>query len=143
MFTEWIAGIFKASSGLAHPFQRHKPKEEPGPHPPVNHTECSTSLLFFFFNLGKKRRKTNSQQDQCLNGRWKGGGGKGEVGSSFAQMIKNPLAMRETWVRPLGREDAWRRAWQPTPVLLPGESHGLRSLVGYSPLGHKESDVTK
>ena len=37
----------------------------------------------------------------------------------------------------------WRRAWQPTPVFLPGESHGQRSLVGYSPWGHKESDVTE
>ena len=36
-----------------------------------------------------------------------------------------------------------RRQWQPTPVLLPGESHGLRSLVGYSPKGRKESDTTK
>ena len=36
----------------------------------------------------------------------------------------------------------WRRAWQPTPVFLPGESHGQRSLVGYSPCGHKEA-VTK
>ena len=34
----------------------------------------------------------------------------------------------------------WRRAWQPTPVFLPGESHGQRSLVGYSPWGHRESD---
>ena len=33
--------------------------------------------------------------------------------------------------------------WQPTPVLLPGESHGHRSLVGYSPWGHKESDMTE
>ena len=33
----------------------------------------------------------------------------------------------------------WRRQWQPTPVLLPGESHGPRSLVGYSPWGRKES----
>ena len=32
----------------------------------------------------------------------------------------------------------WRRAWQPTAVFLPGESHGQRSLVGYSPRGHKE-----
>ena len=37
----------------------------------------------------------------------------------------------------------WRRAWQPTPVFLPGESHGERSLVGYSPWGCKESDVTE
>ena len=37
----------------------------------------------------------------------------------------------------------WRRKWQPTPVFLPGESHGRRSLVGYiSPWGHKESDMT-
>ena len=36
----------------------------------------------------------------------------------------------------------WRRKWQPTPVLLPGKSHGQRSLVGYSPWGRKESDMT-
>ena len=34
-----------------------------------------------------------------------------------------------------------RRQWHPTPVLLPGESHGQRSLVGYSPWGRKESDM--
>ena len=37
----------------------------------------------------------------------------------------------------------WRRKWQPTPVLLPGESHGWRSLVGYSPQGRKELDTTE
>ena len=37
----------------------------------------------------------------------------------------------------------WRRKWQPIPILLPGESHGERSLVGYSPWGRKESDTTK
>ena len=37
----------------------------------------------------------------------------------------------------------WRRKWQPTPVLLPGEFHGLRSLVGYSPWDCKESDTTE
>ena len=37
----------------------------------------------------------------------------------------------------------WRRKWQPTPVFLPGESHGQRSLVGYSPQGRKESDMTE
>ena len=36
---------------------------------------------------------------------------------------------------------AWRRKWQPTPVFLPGESHGQGSLVGYSPEGCKESDT--
>ena len=37
----------------------------------------------------------------------------------------------------------WRRQRQPTPVLLPGKSHGWRSLVGYSPWGHEESDMTE
>ena len=37
----------------------------------------------------------------------------------------------------------WRREWQPTPVILPGESHGQRSLVGYSPWGCKELDMTE
>ena len=36
-----------------------------------------------------------------------------------------------------------RRAWQLTPVFLPGESHGQRNLVGYSPQGSKESDATE
>ena len=37
----------------------------------------------------------------------------------------------------------WRRAWQFTPVFLPGESHGQQNLVGYSPWGHTESDMTE
>ena len=44
-----------------------------------------------------------------------------------------------SWVRKI----PWRRAWQPTPVSMPGKSHGQRSLVGYSPWGRKESDMTK
>ena len=45
----------------------------------------------------------------------------------------------DPWVRKI----PWRRAWQPTPVFLPGESHGQRSLVGYIPWGHKESGTTE
>ena len=37
----------------------------------------------------------------------------------------------------------WRKQWHPTPVLLPGESHGRRSLVSYSPWGREESDMTE
>ena len=43
------------------------------------------------------------------------------------------------WVRKI----PWNRKWQPTPVFLPGESHGQRSLVSYSPWGRKESDTTE
>ena len=38
---------------------------------------------------------------------------------------------------------AWRREWQPTPVSLPGESHGQRSLASYSPWGRKNSNMTE
>ena len=38
---------------------------------------------------------------------------------------------------------SWRRNWQPTPVLFPGKSHGRRNLVGYSPWGSEESDMTE
>ena len=43
-----------------------------------------------------------------------------------------------TWVGKI----PWRRKWQPTPVFLPGKSHGRQSLVGYCPWGRKESDRT-
>ena len=43
------------------------------------------------------------------------------------------------WVRKI----PWRRKWQPTPVFLPGEPHGQRSLAGYSPWGCKELDTTE
>ena len=58
-------------------------------------------------------------------------------------MVKNLPAMQETHVQSLGQEDPWRREWQLIPVYLPGESHGQRSLVGYSLWGRKESDPTE
>ena len=51
--------------------------------------------------------------------------------------------MQETWVQPLGQEDPWRREWQPTPVFLPGESHGQGTLASYSPWCRKELDTTE
>ena len=45
----------------------------------------------------------------------------------------------DSWVRKI----TWRRKWQPTPVLVPGKSHGPRSLVGYSPWGHKDLDISE
>ena len=44
----------------------------------------------------------------------------------------------DLWVRKI----PWRRKWQPTPVFLPGESHGQRSLGGYSPWGQQELNMT-
>ena len=61
----------------------------------------------------------------------------------MAQTVKHLPAMRETRFNSWVGKIPWRRKWQPTPVLLPGKLHGLRSLVGYSPWGRKESDMTK
>ena len=57
----------------------------------------------------------------------------GKESASSAGDMGNP------WVRKI----PWRREWQHTPVFLPGESHRQRSLVGYSPWGHRESDTTE
>ena len=50
----------------------------------------------------------------------------------MAQIVKNLPAVPGTQVPSLGWEDPLRRKWQPTPVFLPGKSHGQRNLVGYS-----------
>ena len=63
--------------------------------------------------------------------------------SLVARAVKNLTAMQEIWVKSLGWEDPLEKGWQPTPVFLPGEFHGQRSLVGYSPQGHKELDMTE
>ena len=63
----------------------------------------------------------------------------------MALVLKNPPADAGD-VRGVGSISGkipWRRKWQPTPVLLPGKSHRQRSLAGYSPWGHKESDAIK
>ena len=52
--------------------------------------------------------------------------------SLMAQLVKNLPAMWETWVRSLGQENPLERGWQPSPVFLPEEFHGQRSLAGYS-----------
>ena len=63
---------------------------------------------------------TSGKESACQNGRCKRSG-------------------VDPWVEKI----PWRRTWQPTPVLLPGESHGQRSLAGYGPWAPKESDTTE
>ena len=58
-------------------------------------------------------------------------------------MVKNPPAMQEMSVRSLGREDNLEMEMSThSSIFLPRESHGQRSLAGYSPWGRKESNVT-
>ena len=63
--------------------------------------------------------------------------------SLVAQRLKHYLQGGRPGFNPWVGKIPWRRKWQPTPVFLPGKSHGLRSLVGYSPRGRKESDTTE
>ena len=63
-------------------------------------------------------------------------------------VVKNPVSYQCRRRRRLkfdlwARKTPWRRNWQPTPVFLPGEFHGQRSLVGYSLWGHKELDTAE
>ena len=64
--------------------------------------------------------------------------------SFVAQLVKNQPAMRETWVRSLGWEDPLEEGMAThSSVLAWRSAHGQRSLAGYSPWGHKESDTTE
>ena len=63
--------------------------------------------------------------------------------TAVAQLVKNLSAVQEIQVQSPGGEDPLEKKMQPTPVFLPGESHGQRSLVGRSPWGGKELDTTE
>ena len=101
----------------------------------VNHADCSWILLLIWTELPTHFRPGLSSLLA--------------VGWGWSQVRwrceKNPSARRHKrrgfnpWVGKI----TWRRKWQPTPVFLPGESHGQRSLAGYSPRGHKELDRTE
>ena len=54
-------------------------------------------------------------------------------------MQETPETRLDPWIKKI----PWRRKWQPTPVSLPGKSHGQRSLAGYSLWDHKESDIAE
>ena len=81
---------------------------------------------------------------------------EGEVDTAWFSNKKERRERGREGGRKKGKKEGWmkggkkkrngnvtyqRRQWQPTPVLLPGKSHGRRSLVGYSPWGHKELDA--
>ena len=63
--------------------------------------------------------------------------------SLVAQTVKHSPDTQETRVQSLGQEDPLKKGRLPTPSFLSEELHGQRSLAGYSPWGHKESDMTE
>ena len=102
------------------------------------HSLCKTQKLRPFTGLSERLdgKKSKDEKSACtLFGQWLRGkepgchaGDSGDMGSIPYQGVgKIP----------------WRRKWQPTPVFLPGKSHGQRGLEGYSPWSHKELDMTE
>ena len=63
----------------------------------------------------------------------------GFPGGSVGKESACSMGDLDSWVR----KSPWRRKWQPTPVFLPREFQGQRNLLGYSPWGHKELDMTE
>ena len=78
------------------------------------------------------KRKNRTCDQNIIKGRWLSGK------ESACQRRRHRRCRLDLWVGKI----PWKRKWQPTPVFLPGESHRQRCLVGYSPWGHKESDMT-
>ena len=72
----------------------------------------------------------------------KRGWGRREGASQVAQWERICVPIQEAKFRSLGQEDPLEKEMATHPVFLPGESHGLRRLAGYSPWGHKESGTT-
>ena len=64
-------------------------------------------------------------------------------GFPSASVVKKLPTVWETWVRSLGWEDPLEKGMATTPVFLPEKFQGQRRLEGYSPWGHKESDMTE
>ena len=75
-------------------------------------------------------------------------GSAGKRASQVALVVKEPACQgrrlkRRNRFDPCIGKIPWRKAWQPTPVFLPGESYGQRSLAGHNPWGRKELDTTE
>ena len=79
-------------------------------------------------------RLNNQPQFHCSPTYW---GFIRKLASLVAQSVKNRPAVQETKIRSLVGKIPWRRKWHTTPVFLPGELYGQRSLAGYSPWGCK------
>ena len=102
-------------------------------------TDAGLSLLYSQGDYSKNRRCSEEFVKLFLDSSCRGflGGASGK--ESACQCWRHKRCRFDPWLRKI----PWRRPWQPTPVFLPGESLGQRTLVGYGPQGHKESDTTE
>ena len=90
--------------------------------------------MFFFFNLAALGLSCSTQDLGCV---------MREIfqASLVVLQLRNHLQCRRCGFDPWVRKIPWRGKWQPNPVSLPGESHGQRSLEGYTPWAHKELEM--
>ena len=96
-------------------------------------TNLPSPWRHILWRVGKLQSKKSQEWD--IKGLPGGTSGK----ETACQGRRHKRCRFNPWVRKI----LWRRAWQPTPVFLPGKSHGQTSLDGYSPWGRKESDMTE
>ena len=85
-----------------------------------NYHQGTTLWVQLYVSPSKKGLATMKQKSECLS-----------LSDNMYTKLNKPSLI------------FWRRQWHPTPVLLPGKSHGWRSLVGCSPFGRQESDTTE
>ena len=67
---------------------------------------------------------------------------RNRMGNFLSQPVPFSMMHKQTLLK-LPRHGPWRRQWHPTPVVLPGKSHGRRSLISCSPWGRQELDMTE
>ena len=126
--------------------------EEPGRLPSVGshrvgHGWSDFTFTFPFHALEKEMATHSIVLAWRIPGTGEPGGlpsmGSHRVGHDWSDLAAAAAQCGRPGFNPWVRKILWRRKWQPTPVLLPGKSHGWRSLVGYSPWGRKELDMTE
>ena len=109
------------------------------------HTAMLLTPLFMGFPAG-----SDGKESACIvgdlglipgSGRSPGGGYGNPLQCPWVSLVAQTV--KKSWFDPWFGKIPWRRAWQPTPVFLPGEFHGQRSLAGCNPWGHKESAMTE
>ena len=110
---------------------------------PENSMDCvvygvakSWTRLSNFHSLGLKTKSNKMTETETTKQLQKDGSDGQESACQWRRCRRRGFG---PWVGKI----PWRRAWQPTPVFLPGEYHRQRSLAGYNPQDHKESDMTE
>ena len=113
------------------------------------HFPANAATLGFHDSSAGKESACNAGDPSLISGTGRSTGE--EIGyplqyswaSLVAQLVRNLPVMQETCIWSWVGKIPWRRERLPTPVFCPGEFHGQGIQVGYSPWGHKESDMTK